>query len=123
MSLLRLVLLVFALAGAVGLALSNPTMPVYLRFVDQELDKAIGRMDQSTATQEQRLIHQFFASQRQKIVEEVVGPHTIRTNWGLASRYETSFRDIRIVVLGVAGHFIPLEGVEEAKIKLGRLAF
>jgi hypothetical protein len=31
--------------------------------------------------------------------------------------------DTKVVVLGVAGRFIPIEGVEEATIKIGRLAF
>ena len=46
MSLRRLITIIVALAGAIGLALSNPTMDDYLRFVEQELSKAIDRMDQ-----------------------------------------------------------------------------
>ncbi len=46
MSLVRLAGIVLTLAGAVGLALSNPTMDDYLQFVEQELGRAIDRMDQ-----------------------------------------------------------------------------
>lgn len=123
MSLLRLSLVVVILAGAVALALSNPTMTDYLQFVQHELDKAMSRMDQATSTREQQFIRQVFASQSKKILQDVVLPHTRRQNWGLASRYETTVMDSRVVVLGVAGLFIPVEGVEEATVKIGRLAF
>ena len=123
MSLLRLLIIVVVLAGAVGLALSNPTMDDYLHFVERELGKAIDRMDQRTPSREQQFIRQVFQSQSKKILQEVVRPHTKRQNWGLASRYETYAVNTKIVVIGVAGHFIPIEGVEEATIKIGRLAF
>ncbi|MGA6829167.1 DUF4359 domain-containing protein [Nitrospira sp. NS4] len=123
MSLLRLSLVVVILAGAVALAFSNPTMSDYLQFVQHELDKAMSRMDQAASTREQQFIRQVFASQSKKILQDVVLPHTRRQNWGLASRYETTVMDTRVVVLGVAGRFIPIEGVEEATVKIGRLAF
>ena len=123
MSLLRLVIIVLGLGVAVGLALSNPTMEDYLQFVERELGKAIDRMDRSTPSREQQFIRQVFQSQSKKILQEVVRPHTKRQNWGLASRYVTQAVSTKIVVIGVAGHFIPIEGVEEATIKIGRLAF
>lgn len=123
MSLQRLMIVVAMLAGAVALALSNPSMNDYLQFVERELDKAMSRMNTATSTREQQFIRQVFASQSKKILQEVVLPHTRRQNWGLASRYETTVMDTRVVVLGVAGRFIPIEGVEEATVKIGRLAF
>lgn len=123
MSLLRLMIIVFVLGMAVGLALSNPTMDDYLQFVERELGKAIDRMDRSTSGREQQFIRQVFQSQSKKILQEVVRPHTKRQNWGIASRYVTEAVSTKIVVIGVAGHFIPIEGVEEATIKIGRLAF
>lgn len=123
MSVLRLAMIVVLLASAVGLVLSNPTMNDYQMFVETELGKAINRMDQSGPTREQQFIRQVFKSQSKKIVQEVVVPHTKRQNWGLISRYETNVSDTKVVVLGVAGRFIPIEGVEEATIKIGRLAF
>ena len=90
MSLLRLSVVVVALAGAIGLALSNPTMDDYLRFVEQELSKAIDRMDQGTPTREQQFIRQVFQSQSKKLLESIVRPNTARQNWGIASRYETA---------------------------------
>ena len=123
MSLLRLMIIVFVLGLAVGLALSNPTMDDYLQFVERELGKAIDRMDRSTPSREQQFIRQVFESQSKKILQEVVRPHTTRQNWGLVSRYETNAVNTKIVVIGVAGQFIPIEGVEEATIKIGRLVF
>ena len=123
MSLLRLVIIVFCLGVAVGMALSNPTMDDYLQFVERELGKAIDRMDRGAPSREQQFIRQVFHSQSKKILQEVVLPHTKRQNWGIASRYVTQAVSTKIVVIGVAGHFIPIEGVEEATIKIGRLAF
>ena len=123
MSLLRLSMMVVALAGAVGLAWSNPTMDDYLRFIEQELGKAIDRMDQATSTREQQFIRQVFRSQSKKLLESVVRPSTTRHNWGILSRYETQVVGTNVVVLGIGGRFIPLQGVEEATLKIGRMAF
>lgn len=123
MSLLRLTGLVLFLAAAVALGLSNPTMDDYLRFVEQELGKAIDRMDQSTPAREQEFIRQLFRTQSKKLLDGVVRPQTVRRNWGLFSRYETHVADTRVVVIGVAGRFVPFEGLEEATVKIGRMAF
>jgi hypothetical protein len=123
MSLLRLTVVVVALAGAIGLALSNPTMDDYLHFVELELGKAVDRMDQRTPTREQQFIRQVFRSQSKKLLESVVRPNTSRRNWGILSRYETEVAETKVVVLGLGGRFIPIQGVEEATLKLGRMAF
>ncbi|HWG96701.1 MAG TPA: DUF4359 domain-containing protein [Nitrospira sp.] len=123
MSLLRLTVVVVVLAGAVVLALSNPTMDDYLRFVEQELSKAMDRMDRGAPTREQQFIRQVFQSQSRKLLESVVRPNTARQNWGIASRYETQVADTKVIVLGLGGRFIPLQGVEEATLKIGRMAF
>jgi hypothetical protein len=111
------------LAGAVGLALSNPTMDEYLRFIEVELNRALDRMDQSTPTREQQFIRQVFRSQSKKLIESVVRPATVRHNLGVLSRYETQVADTRVVVLGIGHRFVPIEGVEEATLKIGRMAF
>ena len=123
MGLLRLGLVAVVLAVAVGLVLSNPTMDDYLRFVEQELGKAIDRMDHSAPTREQLFIQQVFRTQSKKLLESMVRPQTTRQNWGLLSRYETRVVDTRVVVLGIGGRFVPIEGVEEATLKIGRMAF
>ncbi|MGQ0666608.1 MAG: DUF4359 domain-containing protein [Nitrospiraceae bacterium] len=123
MSLLRLCLVVMALAGAVGLALTNPTLDDYLRFIEVELNNALDRMDQSTPTREQQFIRQVFRSQSKKLIESVVRPATVRDNWGVLSRYETQVAGTRVVVLGIGRRFVPIEGVEEATLKIGRMAF
>jgi hypothetical protein len=123
MSLLRLSILVAVLGTAVGLALSNPTMDDYLQFVELELGKAIDRMDQSTPAREQQFIRQVFRSQSKKLIDSVVRPSTVRHNWGLLSQYETRVADTKIVVLGIGRQFIPIEGVEEATLRIGRMAF
>jgi Domain of unknown function (DUF4359) len=123
MGLVRLGLLVVTLAGAVGLALFNPTVDDYLVFIEYELSKAIDRMDQTMPTQEQQFIRQVFRSQSKKLLESIVRPHTGRHNWGLFSLYETNVTDVKVVVLGIGGQFLPLSGVDEAIRKIGRMAF
>ena len=123
MSLARLAVVVLVLAGAVGLALSNPTMDDYLLFVETELGRAMDRMDQSTPVREQQFIRQVFRSQGKKLIESVVRPNTVRQNWGLLSRFETQVADTKVTVLGVSGRFIPIRGVEEVTLKVGRMAF
>lgn len=123
MSLLRLSVIVVGLAVAIGLALSNPTMDDYVRFVERELSKVIDRMDQGTSTREQQFIRQVFQLQSKKLLESVVRPNTVRQNWGIMSEYETEVAGTKVIVLGLGGRFIPLQGVEEATLKIGRMAF
>lgn len=123
MSLARLAVIVLVLAGAVGLALSNPTTDDYLQFVERELNGALDRMDQSTPSQEQQMIRQVFRSQGKKLIEGMVRPSTVRHNWGLLSRYETRVAETKVVVVGIGGQFVPISGVDEATLKIGRMAF
>lgn len=123
MSLARLALLVVGLAMAVGLALSNPTTEDYLQFVERELNGALDRMDQRTPSREQDLIRQVFRSQGKKLIEGIVRPATVRHNWGLLSQYETRVAETKVIVVGIGGQFVPLSGVDEATLKIGRMAF
>jgi hypothetical protein len=123
MSLARLALLTVTLAAAVGLAWSNPTMDNYLRFVEEELNRALNRMDQQTPSREREFIQGIVRSQGKNLIEGIVRPATVRSNWGLLSRYETHVVDTKVIVLGIGGRFIPISGVEEATVKIGRLAF
>lgn len=123
MTLLQLSAAVILLSISIGLVVSNPTMDAYLLFVEAELGKAMDRSDQSHSTREQAMLRSIFRSHSHELMDTAVRPHTIRRNWGLASLYETSVFDSRIVVLGVAGYFIPLKGIDEAIVRLGRRAF
>jgi hypothetical protein len=124
---MHLVLLVLVLSLCVGLALFNPTMEEYLAFVEAELGKAMDRGDQNQAseerTKERAMVRSIFRSHSHELVGSIVRPHTVRRNWGLMSTYETTVYDSRILVLGVAGRFVPLKGIDEAILRLGRLAF
>ncbi len=123
MSLRRLTIIVVLLTGAVSLALTNPTMDDYLRFVDREMTKALDKMDPNTPSREQQFLRQVFRSQGKQLLETVVRPQTVRHNWGLLSRYRTRVSGTEVVVVGVAGTFIPVRGLEEATLSLGRMAF
>ena len=123
MTVLQLSAAVILLSISTGLVVSNPTMDAYLLFVEAELGRAMDRSDQSHSTREQAMLRSIFRSHSHELMDTAVRPHTIRRNWGLASLYETSVFDSRIVVLGVAGYFIPLKGIDEAIVRLGRRAF
>ena len=123
MSILKLAGLVTGLVIAVGLAATKPTMDGYVRFVEARLAAEIDKMDQSPPRPERDLIKGIFRAKGSKLVEGIVRPKTIRSNWGLLSLFETNVLEESVLVLGVAGQFIPLRGVEEATLKVGRLAF
>lgn len=123
MSLLRLILLVVVLAVCVVLAQTNPTTDHYLIFVQAELAKAMDRMDQSTSDREGAVVRNIFRRHSQELLNSMVRPHTIRHNWGLFSRFDTTVLGTRVVVIGIGHHFIPVEGVDEAILALGRRVF
>jgi len=118
-----LLLLVIALAVSVWLALTNPSMDDYLRFVESELGQALDRHETQEPSKERIMLRTIFRAHSRELVESLVRPHTLRRNWGLLSRYETTALDVHIEVLAVGGRFIPLKGVDEAIVRLGRHAF
>lgn len=123
MSLLRLSLVVAVLAVSVVLALTNPTTDQYLVFVQSELTKVMDRMDQSTPEREGTVVKNIFRRHSQELLNSMVRPHTIRQNWGVLSRFETTVLGNRVVVIGIGNQFIPIEGVDEAILALGRRVF
>jgi len=123
MSLLRLSLVVTALAVSVVLALTNPTTDQYLGFIQAELTKAMDRMDQSTPEREGTVVKNIFRRHSQELLNSMVRPHTMRQNWGVLSRFETTVLGTRVVVIGIGNQFIPVEGVDEAILTLGRQVF
>jgi len=123
MSLLRLSLVVAVLTVSVILALTNPTTDQYLAFVQSELTKAMDRMDQSTPEREGTVVKNIFRRHSQELLNSMVRPHTIRQNWGVFSRFETTVLGNRVVVIGIGNQFIPIKGVDEAILALGRRVF
>ena len=123
MSLLRLSLIVAVLAVCVVLALMNPTTDQYLGFVQAELTKAMDRMDRSTSEREGAVVRNIFRRHSQELLESMVRPHTTRQNWGILSRFDTTMLGTRVVVIGIGNQFIPVEGVDEAVLALGRRVF
>jgi hypothetical protein len=123
MSLLRLSLVVMALAVSVVLALTNPTTDQYLGFVQTELAKTMDRMDQSTPEREGTVVRNIFRRHSQELLNSMVRPHTMRQNWGVLSLFETTVLGNRVVVIGIGNQFIPVEGMDEAILTLGRQVF
>lgn len=123
MSLPRLSLIVVMLTVSVVLALTNPTFDQYLGFVQGELSKAMDRMDQSTPEREGNVVRNIFRRHSQELIESMVRPHTIRQNWGVLSRFQTTILGTKVVVIGIGNQFIPIEGVDEVILTLGRRVF
>jgi len=123
MSLLRLSLVATVLAVSVALALTNPTTDQYLGFVQAELSKAMDRMDQSIPEREGTVVRNIFRRHSQELLNSMVRPHTMRQNWGVLSRFETTVLGTRVVVIGIGNQFIPVEGMDEAILILGRRVF
>ena len=123
MSILRMSLVVTVLAVSVALALTNPTTDQYLAFVQAQLAKAMDRMDQSTPEREGAVVRNIFRRHSQELLNSMVRPHTMRQNWGVLSRFETTVLGTRVVVIGIGNQFIPVEGVDEAILTLGRRVF
>ncbi len=121
MSNTSLAVVVILLGCCVVLAMTNPTSQDYGVFLEAQIKLAVGRMDPSLSDQERMLIHGLYASQGPKLVQLVVQKHTRRRNFGLFSLFESLVLEQKVVVLGVASQFIPVEGVEEATAKLGQL--
>lgn len=119
MSLLRLSLVVAVLAANVVLALTNPTTDQYLIFIQAELTKAMDRMDQATPEREGSVVRSILRRHSQELLNSMVRPHTVRHNFGMLSRFETTVLGTRVVVIGVYGRFIPVEGVDEAIVAIG----
>ncbi|TLY24812.1 MAG: DUF4359 domain-containing protein [Nitrospirae bacterium] len=123
MSLLHLSLAVTSLAVSLVLALTNPTTDQYLGFIQVELTKAMDRMDQSTPEREGTVVRNIFRRHSQELLNSMVRPHTMRQNWGVLSLFETTVLGTRVVVIGIGNQFIPIEGVDEAILTLGRRVF
>jgi len=111
------------LAVSVALVLTNPTIDEYLGFVQAELTKALDRMDQSTPEREGAVVRSIFRRHSQELLNSMVRPHTMRQNWGVLSRFETTVLGTKVVVIGIGNQFIPIEGVDEAILTLGRRVF
>jgi hypothetical protein len=69
------------------------------------------------------LVKDIFRRHSEELLNSMVRPHTTRQNWGILSRFETTGLGIRVVVIGVGNQFIPIEGVDEAIVTLGRRVF
>ena len=108
---------------SVVLALMNPTMDQYLSFVQAELTKALDRMDQSTPEREGTVVRNIFRRHSQELLDSMVRPHTTRKNWGIFSLFDTTVLGTRVVVIGIGNQFVPIEGVDEAIVTLGRRMF
>jgi len=123
MTIFRLSVAVISLGLAVGMVLTNPSMENYLDFVESELKKAIDRGELSPSDRDMSVVRSIFLSHSHEVVRSFVGPRTVRSDWGLVSLYRSRIVDSEILVLGVGGQFVPLKGIDDEILRLGRMAF
>jgi hypothetical protein len=117
----KLAILTSFLGICVALALTNPVQRDYGMFLQAQLELAVNRMDQTLPAQERDLMRGLYSTQGPKLIELVLQKHTRRRNFGLFSLFESHVLEQQVVVLGVATRFIPIEGVDAATVKIGRL--
>jgi hypothetical protein len=121
MSNTSLAVVVVLLGICVALALTNPTSQDYGAFLQAQLGLAVDRMDRTLPAQEQELLRGLYAANGKNLVALVLEKYTRRRNFGLFSLFESRVLEQKVVVVGVASRFIPVEGVEEAVLEIGRL--
>lgn len=122
MSTWSLAIVAVLLAVSVGLAATNPTTADYEVFLLGLVNEALERMDQSSRTQERDIVRHLLQSQGRQLAASLLGPTTIRRNYGLFSVFETNVLGVNVRVLGIGSRFIPVKGVDELTAKLRHLS-
>jgi hypothetical protein len=116
-----LVVLVSVLTVCVTLAVTNPTMTQYGRFLETQLTKALARMNPEEAGSQQRIMRDILTTQGKKVIDSLTRSNTVRRDYGLFSIFTTRVFQVEVAVVGVGTQFIPLDSQEELIKKLGRL--
>jgi hypothetical protein len=116
-----LAVLVSLLAVCVTLAVTNPTMTQYGRFLDTQLTKALARMNAEDASSQQKVMRDILTTQGKKVIDSLTRSNTERRDYGLFSVFTTRVFQVEIAVVGVGTQFIPLDSQDELIKKLGRL--
>ena len=116
-----LVVLVSLLTLCVALAVTNPTMTQYGRFLDTQLTKALARMNPEEAGSQQKIMRDILTTQGKKVIDSLTRSNTVRRDYGLFSVFTTRVFQVEVAVVGVGTQFIPLDSQDELIKKLGRL--
>jgi len=116
-----LVVLVSLLTLCVALAVTNPTMTQYGRFLDTQLTKALARMNPEEANSQQKIMRDILTTQGKKVIDSLTRSNTVRRDYGLFSIFTTRVFQVEVAVVGVGTQFIPLDSQDELIKKLGRL--
>jgi len=118
-----LAILVVLLGICVGLAWTNPARQDYGEYLEWLIGQALVRTDSTESMYDQNTVRDLLKSQGTFVIKSVIRPNTTRRNYGLFSIFVTRAFGVRLVVLGIAGTFIPVEGddIEEVTRKLGQI--
>jgi hypothetical protein len=118
-------LLVLVLAVLVGLAATNPTMGDYVQHLELRLDEAQAQLAPAGRGGQEKddrmaLIRELLRQNRRPLIESLILPNTVRKNFGVASLFETTVFNTKVVVLGIARTFVPLKGGDELVLAIRR---
>jgi len=118
-----LAILVVLLGICVGLAWTNPATQDYGEYLETLISQALAQMDATESARQQNVVRDLLKSQGKFVITSVIRPNTTRRNYGLFSIFESRAFGLRLVVLGVGGEFIPLQGDnrDEVTRKLGQM--
>jgi hypothetical protein len=107
----------------VGLGWTNPATQDYGEYLETLISQALAKMDATDSARQQNVVRDLLKSQGKFVITSVIRPNTTRRNYGLFSIFESRAFGLRLVVLGVGGEFIPLQGdnSDEVTRKLGQM--
>lgn len=123
MSTTTLAVLVVLLGICGGLAWTNPATQDYGEYLEALISQALAQTESIEPEHQQDVVRDLFKSQGKFVIKSVIRPNTTRRNYGFFSTFETRAFGVRLVVLGIGGTFIPVEGdnIEEVTRKLGQI--
>jgi len=118
-----LAILVVLLGICIGLAWTNPAKQDYGDYLETLLSQALAQTDSTESARQRNIVRDLLTSQGKFVIKSVIRSNTTRRNYGFFSIFESRAFGVKLVVLGVGGEFIPLEGdnSEDLTRKLGQM--
>lgn len=116
-------IVVVALTVSAWLAWTNPTPQDYQALLEASLSRALDQMGPTETMRDREVIRNLLLTRGQQVIAGLLRSNTVRRNFGLFSVFVTSVEDVRVRVVGIANHFVPIDDVEVLTRKVGQLMF
>ncbi len=114
MSLRNLLVFVILLAGAFGLAYTNPSSEDYQHYQDQIISDTMSRILEADTGTKRSVLQQLVKNPNSTFLRSLFVSQTVRHNYGLFSVFDTRVFQTHVRVLGAGGIFIPLTNLDKA---------